>query len=859
MNRISEREKILLAALLHDIGKFWQRADSGNSYKSSAALSQETKDLARVICPRDPREKKYEKFRCQHALWTYQFFQDYFRRPESGLAECSAKHHLPDTFEQQLVQLADWWSAGMERSGGGKPAPGDSSSADWGKYAFKNKPLHSLFADVSLHGKGGPVGVYPITPLSLATPEIVTPISVENAGKDDRQANYAASWQGFCREFEQLPHGNFNVFLESLLPLLKKYTWCIPSDTNNMANVSLYEHLKTTAGIASALFDFWAEEQLPRHSGPGEVLANRPELMPLLLCCLDISGIQKFIYDVASSKAYRSLKGRSFYLSLLLDALLKKLLAEANLSPANVIYASGGMAFLLAPNIACVRDAMTTAVDQLNKELWEEHFGNLFVALGWTPFRYNFEKADHFGQLRSSEVLDDGQPIHNLGDLWRAATERTARQKQRKFVTLLQEELFEPKDAGDVDKFCAVTGEGIPKNTAKNIGRNEDIPVLPSVYEQVELGNRLRRARLLAAASFADGRASDASFSALGQAYHLLRELPAPADPNPYTLYSINETDFLPAAGAPANRAYGFLFYGGSTQPMIQEKGIDRSKTLEELCEIKPGVTAKMGLLRMDVDNLGKVFIRGLPVQQRSFAALATLSFHLDYFFSGWLNRLREKLGDDQEHLVILYSGGDDVFALGRWDVVLRFAGCVRKGFRQLVNDHPDLTLSAGIAVVSPKFPIYKAAELAGDAEKKAKQFRNGEKNAVCLFGEALSWKEEWELVKKLQEKLFNLVENHRMNRALLHQLQRYRAVVQQNDQRRREGHAPDFSYKWHQAYYLKRFEERHQSKKEVVEFVRELLANLTHYPKLEGPDRYLQLAAVAARWAEYRLKMSTK
>jgi CRISPR-associated protein Csm1 len=45
-----KRETIYLSALLHDIGKFWQRADKGGA-NSSSILSTATKNNIGDYCP----------------------------------------------------------------------------------------------------------------------------------------------------------------------------------------------------------------------------------------------------------------------------------------------------------------------------------------------------------------------------------------------------------------------------------------------------------------------------------------------------------------------------------------------------------------------------------------------------------------------------------------------------------------------------------------------------------------------------------------------------------------------------------------------------------------------------------------
>src|SRR5690554_7822033 len=88
----------------------------------------------------------------------------------------------------------------------------------------------------------------------------------------------------------------------------------------------------------------------------------------------------------------------------------------------------------------------------------------------------------------------------------------------------------------------------------------------------------------------------------------------------------------------------------------------------------------------MDIDDLGTIFIEGLPENQRNFATHATLSTQLDLFFSGYLNTIRNQ-DKFKDWVNILYSGGDDVFAIGRWDKTIEFAIEVRNEFKRFVGN----------------------------------------------------------------------------------------------------------------------------------------------------------------------------
>ena len=84
MSRI--REHIYLAALLHDIGKFYQRADKPYSDKRND-LSESVRNMADLICPLNNEGR----FGYQHTVWTLEF-----------LTEIEAKlKEIPD-FSQNL-------------------------------------------------------------------------------------------------------------------------------------------------------------------------------------------------------------------------------------------------------------------------------------------------------------------------------------------------------------------------------------------------------------------------------------------------------------------------------------------------------------------------------------------------------------------------------------------------------------------------------------------------------------------------------------------------------------------------------------------------------------------------------------
>ena len=80
------------------------------------------------------------------------------------------------------------------------------------------------------------------------------------------------------------------------------------------------------------------------------------------------------------------------------------------------------------------------------------------------------------------------------------------------------------------------------------------------------------------------------------------------------------------------NNIYGLEFYGGN------EIGEKEMPTFEDMCNkhIAKDAFKRLGVLRMDVDNLGQIFQQGILPERATLSRYAALSRSFDYFFSGY-------------------------------------------------------------------------------------------------------------------------------------------------------------------------------------------------------------------------------
>ena len=93
----------------------------------------------------------------------------------------------------------------------------------------------------------------------------------------------------------------------------------------------------------------------------------------LLLIGGEMAGIQDFIYDIVRKAAAKNLKGRSFYLQLVVDSIVMSLIETLEITPEHIIYASGGGFYIIAPNTDVNQTKITDFRVATTQKLFEQH------------------------------------------------------------------------------------------------------------------------------------------------------------------------------------------------------------------------------------------------------------------------------------------------------------------------------------------------------------------------------------------------------------------------------------------------------------------------------------------------------
>lgn len=519
--------------------------------------------------------------------------------------------------------------------------------------------------------------------------------------------DYASLWRGFIDGCQAIQECTDEEFPEALLGLLSEYASNIPSSTSGITDVSLYDCLKSTAAIAVCLHDLNASGERPQEE--------------FLLIGADLCGIQPYIYKIISKYAGKSLRGRSFYLQLLTNATVRHILTKLGLFKANVIYDSGGGFYILAPNTSHVQTALMDAAEDIERAMFSTHGSFLFMAIA------------NIGLPKDVLSRTGGK---SLGDIWDTLFSKKDAKKNAKYKDLIVKDyaaFFTPHSGNAHNQVDAVTGEDFRKGEA--IASEGDVsPIRPGTKIQIMIGRALMDADAIVS--------TNAELPFLNDKVHI----------QPLSLgawyYFVNARDLEKI------RLHHATFQLFKKLHRDYAAGL----TFEQLCDSgDAGDFHRLGVLRMDVDNLGEIFRAGFAPEQSTLPRMSALSRAFDCFFSDHVATIMNEV--DARHLLSIYSGGDDLFIVGRWDTTLRLAEQVHDEFRAFACGNPMFSISGGVAIVDEKFPIMKGAMMAAEEEENAKRHCCGgwEKNAISFMGMALNFDEEYPKVKALKDKIVTL------------------------------------------------------------------------------------------------------
>ncbi|MFW5795366.1 MAG: type III-A CRISPR-associated protein Cas10/Csm1 [Bacillota bacterium] len=193
---------------------------------------------------------------------------------------------------------------------------------------------------------------------------------------------------------------------DNLYSLIEKYGWSYPERKGSKD--TLVDHIHLITSISVILYknsqqDIDTEESFKLIGG-------------------DLSGIQSYIYDIAkinSGGVSKRLRARSFFVSILGEAILHQLLYKLELPQAAKIISAGGKFYLLAPNTKDTEELLISTSKMINNWFYEEFQSELY---------FNFASVDF-----------KGEKFSDFGLIYEVINERLEKNKNHKFKEFLED------------------------------------------------------------------------------------------------------------------------------------------------------------------------------------------------------------------------------------------------------------------------------------------------------------------------------------------------------------------------------------------------------------------------------------
>ncbi len=649
-----EAKLVALGGLLHDIGKFEQRALIQKKRHQESGYDFLKKYTERYL-------KEYEKL---------PLFARYHHK--NDLKSFEGNNRTKNLLN--IVCEADNISSGERRTED--------------EMAFNpENPLESVFSSVNI-GKGDAEKSY--YPLEIfSSDRYFYPKKYCKNTVDE----YSKLFNNFEKEFEDAVKSlnlNFNI----LLHVLEKYTTFIPAMVTETNDISLYDHLKTTSAIALCLYYYHLNE-LDRNLEK-EIEDRRAK--KYLVVGGDISGIQDFIYTITSKGALKYLRARSLFLELLVEDLVAEIIERLKLTRANIIFAGGGRFYILAYNTKEAKDEIRRIGEEVNRWLFKHFWGKLYLAIGFVEV--NGEELSKFRTEKES--------------IWESINRELKKRKLRKFIDVARERDLIENYIPDSEDY----GECEVCKTPEILHEVNGNRVCSVCKEFLVMGGKIPKS---------DGFVRIPGNSDVETKYSLPFSIFVPFRYEESLNYPEGSKIYVKRLDMSLASKYDLIILNFSNYYSRDETG-----NVKEFDELAKGATGakKLAVLRMDVDDLGKIFSIGLK-DEETISRVATLSRFMNHFFKNCIDLIcrgevdaeapRIKSGRKEKDVVVVYSGGDDLFIVGAWDHVFELAFEIEDSFRKYVGSNPNITLSAGYGIFDPKFPLYRMAEVTGEREERAK------------------------------------------------------------------------------------------------------------------------------------------
>ncbi|HJF41383.1 type III-A CRISPR-associated protein Cas10/Csm1 [Thomasclavelia spiroformis] len=710
---------VAYGALLHDIGKFYQR-----TYEKS--------DLSKRELETTRYHKNGNYHSHLHSGYTSRFLNKYLEM-NNEFEKLTSEHHHIDESEHflNIIKKADQIASAIDRQDELK-----DNEAENKKGSFITARLYSVLSEVHFGKEKNDNSIF-----SLSTRDQMNIPDANFVRKSLKESvdEYKILFDEFADEIEK------NIYLKKrvnfiaynyMYNLLNKYLVTVPASTYGgvKSAVSLFDHLKISSAIASCLYDKTCYDQ---------------EMFYMLE--IDVSGIQSFIYQVVEGSGTKpglskALRGRSILVGLITNAISYAFLNEFGLTVSNILFNTGGGSMILLPYNQSIEKRVMDLSKKIRKSLFDFFQTDITFVNAMLPV--NKKELETFQTDKAIELKS------LLG-----------RNKMRKYQDIIDDAdfFFDKIDFNSKCNTCGRVSKSeqcfickMVEKISQIYTKNESFGIVYDFNKTIDIKNietlDLGFVRLL----FINDKS-----------YLIDDEISWYVD-------SINNFGFgnekMLSSQVPLNNYGDILNFEQIIKLTSSQYGDEKLAILKMDVDNLGGIFA-FGLKASDE-----------PRVQRSISKYVTMSRLMEFFFGHEIKnicrevslKINENIDDKVKNgtmFYINYAGGDDLVIIGSVYSIVELALEIHKRFAKFTNNK-NITISGGINFQNDKKPIRFGVQMAEEALSMSK---DGDKNAITLLNTTVPFVEFEELLVEVKEickfilegklsrtMLFNLMSNIR-------------------------------------------------------------------------------------------------
>ena len=706
---------VAYGALLHDIGKFYQR-----TYEKS--------DLSKRELETTRYHKNGNYHSHLHSGYTSRFLNKYLEM-NNEFEKLTSEHHHIDESEHflNIIKKADQIASAIDRQDELK-----DNEAENKKGSFITARLYSVLSEVHFGKEKNDNSIF-----SLSTRDQMNTPDANFVRKSLKESvdEYKILFDEFADEIEK------NIYLKKrvnfiaynyMYNLLNKYLVTVPASTYGgvKSAVSLFDHLKISSAIASCLYDKTCYDQ---------------EMFYMLE--IDVSGIQSFIYQVVEGSGTKpglskALRGRSILVGLITNAISYAFLNEFGLTVSNILFNTGGGSMILLPYNQSIEKRVMDLSKKIRKSLFDFFQTDITFVNAMLPV--NKKELETFQTDKAIELKS------LLG-----------RNKMRKYQDIIDDAdfFFDKIDFNSKCNTCGRVSKSeqcfickMVEKISQIYTKNESFGIVYDFNKTIDIKNietlDLGFVRLL----FINDKS-----------YLIDDEISWYVD-------SINNFGFgneiMTANDVPLDKDSNTILSFEKILKLTPEEYGDK-----KLAILKMDVDNLGGIFAFGLKASDK------PRVQRSISKYVTMSRLMEFFFGHEIKnicrevslKINENIDDKVKNgtmFYINYAGGDDLVIIGSAYSIVELALEIHKRFTEFTNNK-NITISGGINFQNDKKPIRFGVQMAEEALSMSK---NGDKNAITLLDTTVPFVEFEELLIEVKE-ICKFISEGKLSRTMLYNL----------------------------------------------------------------------------------------